>query len=376
MGAEQSKGPYEGSPEVLEARDLPSVAKYMKSPECRKVFVMLGAGASTSAGIPDFRSPEIGMSACCLTQSNLARFDLTHPEAIFEINFFRQNPKPFYALARELLPGRFRPTPTHSFVKLLHDHSLLHTCFTQNIDTLERRAGVPDHKIVEAHGSFANQRCVECRAEYDAVKMRECLKTGTIANCNQCGGLVKPDITFFGESLPEPFHRAVPFLRGADILFVIGTSLQVQPFASLPSLVPEHCPRVLINLEDVGDFGSRSDDVIILDKCDNVVRALAKELGWEEEFDAAWQETENSLDPDEEIPSVVRSGQRNKTEEQQLKDDVEEISEAIAQVAIEPKSDEPADAAPDDQTPVVTGAEEPVLDDKPQSAEEVTKEKL
>ncbi|KAG6823915.1 NAD-dependent protein deacetylase sirtuin-2, partial [Arthromyces matolae] len=90
---------------------------------------------STSAGIPDFRSPNTGL------YSNLARLNLPHPEAVFEINFFRRNPVPFYTLAAELYPGSFRPTPTHSFIKLLESHNLLHMCFTQNIDTLERRAG-------------------------------------------------------------------------------------------------------------------------------------------------------------------------------------------------------------------------------------------
>lgn len=106
-----------------------------------------------------------------------------------------------YTLAHELLPGRFRPTQTHSFVRLLDDHKLLHTCFTQNIDTLERRAGVPGGKVVEAHGSFAGQRCIECRSEFDGDKMRYALKTGQIAKCPECEGLVKPDIVFFGESV-------------------------------------------------------------------------------------------------------------------------------------------------------------------------------
>ncbi|KAJ2986042.1 hypothetical protein NUW54_g9925 [Trametes sanguinea] len=197
MGNELS-APYDGPPEVLEARDLPSIAKYMKSPECRRVFVMLGAGVSTAAGIPDFRSPGTGL------YSNLQRLNLPYPEAVFEINYFRENPVPFYTLARELYPGQFRPTLTHTFVKLLADHTLLDTCFTQNIDTLERQAGVPGDKIVEAHGSFASQHCIECHASVDGAKMRRAVETGDIIRCADCGGLVKPDIVFFGESVSMP----------------------------------------------------------------------------------------------------------------------------------------------------------------------------
>jgi NAD+-dependent protein deacetylase SIR2 len=85
-------------------------------------------------------------------------------------------------------------------------------------------------------------------------------------------------------------------LADADLLFVIGTSLQVQPFASLTHFVPRSCPRVLINLEGAGDFGTRQDDVLLLGKCDDTIKELAKELGWLEELKAAWAETRTSLD--------------------------------------------------------------------------------
>ena len=106
-----------------------------------------------------------------------------------------------YTLAKELMPGKFRPTLTHSFVRLLAAHGLLRKCFTQNIDNLERRAGVPPHLIIEAHGSFASQHCIDCKSDYDGDKLREHIVNETVATCKKCKGLVKPDIVFFGEQV-------------------------------------------------------------------------------------------------------------------------------------------------------------------------------
>lgn len=74
-------------------------------------------------------------------------------------------------------------------------------CYTQNIDTLERIVGVPDEVIVEAHGSFADQHCIECGSQYEGIKLKGEILRGEIAHCYQCGGLIKPDIVFFGEAV-------------------------------------------------------------------------------------------------------------------------------------------------------------------------------
>ncbi|KAG5350502.1 hypothetical protein C0989_010788 [Termitomyces sp. Mn162] len=276
-------------------KDIETLADYMKSDNCKKVVLMLGAGVSTSAGIPDFRSPKTGL------YSNLAKLKLPRPEAVFEINFFRHNPVPFYTLAAELYPDSFRPTPTHSFVKLLATHNLLHMCFTQNIDTLERRAGVSADKIVEAHGSFATHRCIDCWTPFDGNEMRDIVLAKRapgegvrIPRCKikECGGLVKPNIVFFGEPLPERFIRTIPAIGEADLLLIIGTSLTVHPFASLAGMADHKtCRRVLINLERVGDIGRRPGDTVLLGECDVIIRELCAALGWADELEEAWAET-------------------------------------------------------------------------------------
>lgn len=156
-------------------------------------------------------------------------------------------------------PDNFKPSPTHAFIKLLEDKLLLHRCYTQNIDTLERAAGVSDGKIVEAHGSFATASCSRCKGEYDVEMCKQKILAGeTPVLCNQkvdpqCKGIVKPDIVFFGESLPPKFHRNVQRdCLGADLLIVMGTSLSVFPFAGLIDMVRPECPRLLLNMEPAG----------------------------------------------------------------------------------------------------------------------------
>ncbi|KIO29398.1 hypothetical protein M407DRAFT_242626 [Tulasnella calospora MUT 4182] len=347
-----------GDPIVLEGRDIPSIAKFLKSDECKNVFLMVGAGISTSAGIPDFRSPDTGLYA------NLAKLHLPYPEAVFDIRYFSQNPKPFYTLAAELYPGYYRPTITHSFIRLLAEKGKLYTCFSQNIDTLERRAGVPVEKIFEAHGSFATQRCIKCKTEYPSEEMMQHVKKAEVPHCTSegCDGVVKPDIVFFGEGLPDTFESAIRNLEEADLLIIMGTSLTVYPFAALRSMVPAKCPRVLINLDRVGDIGARADDVALLMPCDEAVRKLCDEIGdgWTEELERLWAETENSYTPrSAEEPSVIGKGDKEEDKAGKLPKNPH-LEDEVARIA---KMVEEKMKIGDKQA-------EPATEDKPAAAEE------
>ena len=149
---------------------------------------------------------------------NLEKYNLPEPTAVFDLDFFRSNPVPFFHLARELYPGRFQPTVTHYFMRLLAEKGLLRRVYTQNIDTLERLAGIPSELLVEAHGSFATATCRSCRKSFPqeyveraifgpggAAAKRATTEVFTAADvvvpkCDAegCGGIVKPDIVFFG----------------------------------------------------------------------------------------------------------------------------------------------------------------------------------
>ena len=184
------------------------VAQLIKSGEAKRVVVLTGAGVSVSAGITDFRTPGTGL------YSNLQEYGLPFAEAIFDLDFFRTTPEPFYRLCQELWPGRYAPTPTHYFIRLLHQKGLLVRCFTQNIDSLETAAGLPKEMIVAAHGNFDNASVVTGPAAGQPVPINE-VKAAAEAGPpgfrrlqESYGGLVKPDIVFFGEQQPRRLAHA------------------------------------------------------------------------------------------------------------------------------------------------------------------------
>lgn len=307
-------------PFTLSARSTDALAQYIKDGKAKKIVVLTGAGISTSAGIPDFRSPETGLYA------NLERLNLPHPEAVFELSFFRENPLPFYTLAQELYPGKYRPTITHSFINLLHQKGLLLKLFTQNIDCLEREAGVPGDKIIEAHGSFADQACIDCKKAYPKEQMLTHIENKTVPRCidSSCDGLVKPKIVFFGEQLPREFFDNIDLVQNADLCIVLGTSLSVHPFASLPQQVDDAVPRLLINMEQVGTLGSRPDDVLILKDCDTGVKELAAALDWSEELDELWAATKKD---GQFVPGQMEKVEKSRDE--LLQDEVEKLTQDI-----------------------------------------------
>jgi len=284
-------------PSILSSVDLEGIIDYIKAGKAKNIITMAGAGISTSAGIPDFRTPGTGL------YDNLQKYDLPNPTAVFDISFFRENPKPFCLLAKELYPGKFEPTASHHFIKLLENKSLLLRHFTQNIDTLERVAGISDEKLVEAHGAFHKGHCIKCRKEYPQEWIKEIIFKDEVPVCDKdnCNGYVKPDIVFFGENLPERFFQCLPDFSKCDLLIILGTSLVVQPFASLIDRVSKDCPRLLINMEKAG-VASRLDQIIVggglqidragnyrdvawLGDCDQGCKELAKDLGWDKELE-------------------------------------------------------------------------------------------
>jgi len=316
---------------------LEDIARWLAERQVKNVLVLSGAGVSVSAGIPDFRTPGTGL------YDNLQKYNLPYPEAVFDVNFYRQNPYPFQSLAKEIWPGTagHSPTVAHCFVKLLESKGLLLRNYTQNIDGLEVLAGVHPSKVLECHGHFRNAHCIDCRIPFDGEACKTLMlydnhesdesdqesdsehqqnqsylpygrfpqvpsraRTKPPPTCPACGGYVKPSIVFFGEGLPPEFAQNINRdLAQCDLLIVMGTSLKVQPVSLIPEILPSNVPRVLFNRELVGDFmvpdmsdDDQDSDFICRDvfepgDCDDSVRKLCRLAGWEAELDRLHEES-------------------------------------------------------------------------------------
>ncbi|CAJ1368609.1 unnamed protein product [Effrenium voratum] len=289
-------------PPLLSSFDMECIARYIAEKGCKQVVVMCGAGISTSAGIPDFRTPGTGL------YDNLQRFNLPRAESIFELKFFRKTPQAFYELVRELWPGNYEPTPAHYFLRLLNEKGILRRCYTQNIDSLEGRAGLPAEKLVAAHGNFDEAHVIDTWPEikvpvHELKRALDAGEEGWKELKKAKGGLVKPKIVFFGEALPDRFNRLhMTDLAACDLLIVMGTSLVVYPFAGLVGVANKSAPRLLINRDQAGtcdtlESGFRFHlqgednwrDVFHKDDCDAGCRTLAEHLGWKDDLEALIQ---------------------------------------------------------------------------------------
>lgn len=246
----------------------------------KKVVVLAGAGISVSCGIPDFRS-ENGI------YSRLGEYNLPNPQCMFDIEFFRTNPRPFFAFAKEVFPKSngftFVPSRSHYFLKLLEDKGKLLRVYSQNIDMLEHAAGLSHERSILCHGSFATATCLACKKTYPGDAIREDVMLQRVPMCQSCGaenGIVKPDIVFFGESLPRRFHELIKADENeADLVLVMGSSLKVNPVRSLVGRIHNSAPMILINREPVGR--PHKFDVELLGYSDDIVAELCRQLGWD-----------------------------------------------------------------------------------------------
>ncbi|CAH1794245.1 unnamed protein product [Owenia fusiformis] len=241
----------------------------------KKIVVLTGAGVSVSCGIPDFRSRD-GIYARLAIEYP----DLPDPQAMFDIKYFLHNQKPFFKFAKEIYPGQFEPSLSHKFIKQIENHGKLLRNYTQNIDTLEQVAGISN--VVQCHGSFAMATCMNCKYKVNAEAIKEDIMNQVIPRCPECPAdtelnIMKPDIVFFGESLPEEFHRQMELDKEeCDLLIVVGSSLKVRPVALIPNSIPASVPQILINREPLTHLHF---DIELLGDGDVIINELAQHLG-------------------------------------------------------------------------------------------------
>ncbi|XP_073404235.1 NAD-dependent protein deacetylase sirtuin-1 [Dendrobates tinctorius] len=242
--------------------------------QSKKIMVLTGAGVSVSCGIPDFRSRD-GIYARLAVDFP----DLPNPQAMFDIEYFRKDPRPFFKFAKEIFPGQFQPSLCHKFIAMLDKEGKLLRNYTQNIDTLEQVAGI--QRIIQCHGSFAMASCLICKNKVDCEAVREDIFNQVVPRCPRCPpdeplAIMKPDIVFFGENLPAEFHRAMKYDKDeVDLLIVIGSSLKVRPVALIPSSIPHEVPQILINREPLPHLHF---DIELLGDCDVIINELCQSL--------------------------------------------------------------------------------------------------
>lgn len=199
-----------------------------------------GAGISAASGVPTFRG-EDGIWG--------DRFDPTD----FEYDRFRADPAGFWAdrleLRAALNVGEVEPNAAHEALADLERRGLLDGVVTQNTDGLHQAAG--SDRVVELHGNGSRVVCPSCERRQAAEPVVERVRDGERPpTCGNCGGVLKPDVTLFGESLPQlALNEARSLARDSDVFLAVGSSLTVQPAAGLPSRAARDGTLAIVNLE-------------------------------------------------------------------------------------------------------------------------------
>jgi NAD-dependent deacetylase len=190
--------------------------------ERQPCVVVTGAGISTESGIPDFRS----------ASGIWAQVD---PFEVASIDAFRRDPERVWAFYRTRIHMLLEAEPNegHHALAELERRGLVQAVVTQNIDLLHTRAG--SREVVEVHGSISSAVCLRCLWTQDTAGALEQLERQAAPRCRECGAILKPGVTLFGELLPtEAIERAIELARGAALALVVGSTLEVWPVAGLP----------------------------------------------------------------------------------------------------------------------------------------------
>lgn len=214
--------------------------------ESKRIVFFGGAGVSTESGIPDFRSVD-GLYN--------QKFDYP-PETIISHSFFLKNPEYFFRFYREkMLPLGFSPNVTHKKLAQWEEVGKLTAVITQNIDGLHQKAG--SHRVLELHGSVLRNYCMKCHKSYSAEYVKN---SQGICRCD-CGGIIKPDVVLYEESLDsQVLEKSIYAIAQCDLLIVGGTSLTVYPAAGLLRYYPGH-RLVLINRDET-PYDNQADLVL------------------------------------------------------------------------------------------------------------------
>jgi NAD-dependent deacetylase len=235
--------------------------------DAKYAVAFTGAGISTDSGIPDFRSHDSGM------------WHNADPMRVASIQGFRRNPQAFYDWVKTLARKTFnaQPNPAHEALVKLEQRGILRAVITQNIDMLHTRAGTKT--IFELHGHMRELTCIQCFGifEGDSI-MRKFLEDGQVPHCSKCDGVLKPNVILFGEQLPvRELMGAKEAARQADVMIIIGSSLEVEPAADIPVLARRNGAKlIMINLEPT--LIDPMSDIVIHERAAQILPEIVKRV--------------------------------------------------------------------------------------------------
>ncbi len=203
------------------------------------IVVFTGAGISTGSGIPDFRG-ENG-----LYKTVQKKYGLPTGESLFDISCFDRDPRPFFDFSREMMEKAPEPTLCHRLIGLWEREGRVSRVITQNIDRLHQKGG--SRNIFECHGTYETGHCRQCDRSYGFDDYGPSMMEGEIPRCS-CGGVIKPDVVFFGENLPGEFYSLWENPPVAGLVLILGTSLNVRPASDLVLKIIRRSSSLLVNL--------------------------------------------------------------------------------------------------------------------------------
>ena len=234
--------------------------------ESNDIVFFGGAGVSTESGIPDFRSKD------GLYNQHDVQFDKYEPEYLLSRECLYNNPKVFYEFYRQKMDTRnIEPNITHKVLAKMEEMGKLKAIVTQNIDGLHQKAG--SKNVFEIHGTTQRNYCSKCKMEYHSDFLFN--NKEAIPKC-KCGGLIRPDVTLYGENLPnDAVNGAIRAIRDAEMLIIGGTSLKVYPTANYISYFSGR-HLVVINREKIQVLLYGDTDLMIIDSLGNVFSEIEK----------------------------------------------------------------------------------------------------
>lgn len=226
----------------------------------QRIVISTGAGGSAESGVPTFRGKD-------------GIWNKMKPEEMASVDGFMNNPQlvwEWYQYRRQLM-SEVKPNPGHYAIAEMENIFPEMVLITQNIDGLHREAG--STKILELHGNISRNKCLDCNRLYDGEIN---LEKG-LPHCS-CGGMIRPDVVWFGEMLPQQvLERAFSESEKADIFFTVGTSGYVQPAASLP-LVAGRGGACVIEINIEATVLTPSVDIFLQGKSGDILPRIVKRL--------------------------------------------------------------------------------------------------